>query len=212
MPQKAPAFRRPSCGAQTVAVEAIVGAIRPHPAGERQMTARRIAFPELLQRPPETEMRVVVRLISLDHGRELRGGPPVPAASKIGPAQRLTDRGLVGLEALCLFERHGSLREVVVLKQREPALKELVGVVRRGIGRQLVLGHRSFTGLTSRAAPCISCTWSRIRAAISFLPRRVISSSLSGVIMVTSFSSESKPMPSRDTSLTTIAPSFFRSS
>ena len=74
--------------------------------------------PSFSSERPEAEVGVVVRRMALHDGRELARRVAVAAAAEVRAAERLADRGLVGLQALCLLERHGRLRPVALRDQR----------------------------------------------------------------------------------------------
>src|SRR5438105_2660011 len=90
---------------QAVAVEPVVGAVRAQAHRESQVAPRLRPPPGLLQSPPQAEMREVVHRRALDHSGELLPGLGVAAGAEVGAAERLADRGLVGLEATGALER-----------------------------------------------------------------------------------------------------------
>src|SRR6185369_11188001 len=106
---------------------------------------------------------------------------------------RLADRGLVRLEALGLLERDRRLGPVSLLEQRHASLKERVGVVGGGIGRQVVHGHGSGSGWGAGAVRSSWTKSSTCAATSSFVARSTWRStwrSPSRPTIVTSFCSE----------------------
>ena len=73
--------------------------------------------PMQLQRAAEAEERVVVGRRVLDDGLELRGRLAVAPRAEQRAAERLADRGLVGLEVAGARQRHDGGVEVAVLEQ-----------------------------------------------------------------------------------------------
>src|SRR2546421_5979905 len=121
----APVVARPAGGlrrAQTVSVDPVVRAIGPEAHRERQVTARLRPAAHLLQRATQAEVGEVVDRRALDHGLELRAGVGVAAGAEVRPAERLSDGGLVGLQATRLLERYRSGGEVPRLEQLAAAL------------------------------------------------------------------------------------------
>src|SRR5206468_10272744 len=95
-------------------------------AGELVVRVRLPLAALLLEAAAERVVRVVVHRREVEHLAELRLGLlPAPDAEVRDP-ERLTDRGLVGLPALCLLERHRRLRGHAALQVGPALLEEAV--------------------------------------------------------------------------------------
>ena len=73
-------------------------------------------------------MGVVVGRRELEHGAELRLGLPVALQAEVRDPQLLADRGLVGLEALGLLQRHRRLSSHALLQLLAAFLEQVVGL------------------------------------------------------------------------------------
>src|SRR5437764_881122 len=93
------------------------------------MPPRLESLARLLERPAEAEVGEVVDGRALDDGRELVARRRIPAGAKVGPAERLADRGLVRLEGTRSLERDRRGREVAVLEQLAAALEQIVDML-----------------------------------------------------------------------------------
>src|SRR4051794_30418960 len=80
-----------------------------HRACELVVRVRLGVAPLLLERPPEGVVRVVVRGRELEDEPELGLGLLPPLEPEVRDPERLPDRRLLGLEPLCLLERHRRL-------------------------------------------------------------------------------------------------------
>ena len=89
-------------------------------------------------------MRVVVGRRQLEHRAELRLGLLPAVDAEVRDAERLADRGLLGLAALRLLERDRRLRGVAVLQVRLPLLEEVVGLVSSLIEVRKVLSNQVY--------------------------------------------------------------------
>ena len=146
-------------------------------------------------------MGVVVDGVRLEDRLELRRRLVEAARAEVGAAQRLADGRLLRRHPGRLRERHRRLREVARLEQRHAALVERVEIVRLGFR------HASECRPERKAS-----TRSRIASATSAFDASGTACSAAASTIVTSFSVESKPISSRETSLKTIASRPFRSS
>src|SRR5437588_5391299 len=198
--------------AQAVAVEPVVGAVRAQAHRESQVAPRLRPPPGLLQSPPQAEMREVVHRRALDHGGELLPGLGVAAGAEVGAAERLADRGLVGLEATGALERDRGGGEVACLEQLAAALEQVVHVLATLLGGAVRLAHARCPWPARARSARRRSSVSRIRPATSALDARGTDSLPATVTIVTSFSSLSKPMSEREMSLTTTASRRLRSS
>src|SRR5712691_10440141 len=100
-----------------------MGLARPERVRELVVPVRLVRLPLLLEAAAERIVRVVVRRRELEHRAEfgLRLLPALDA--EVGDAERLADRGLLGLAALRLLERDGRLSGPAVLKVHFALLK-----------------------------------------------------------------------------------------
>src|SRR5687767_503832 len=91
--------------ARAVAVDRVVATAWVHVRRERQRFARFAVAAELHQAASEAEQGVVVRGRAVDDGLELHARLFVVAGAVAGPAERLADRGLLGVQVAGLLER-----------------------------------------------------------------------------------------------------------
>src|SRR4051794_37460125 len=116
---------------RAVPVEAVVLALRTQRARERKRLAGLAVAAELLHRSSQAEQRVVVRRRVRCDRPELLGGPFVALCVEQRAAERLADRGLVGLEVARFAQRDDRGLVVTVLEQLTAAPVELVHAVHR---------------------------------------------------------------------------------
>src|SRR4051794_23664109 len=86
-------------------VHPVVAPFGPQLGRERERLARLLHAAELHQRAPEAEQREVVRRSALDHRLELLTGLLELLRAEVRTAQRLTDRGLLGIQVAGLLQR-----------------------------------------------------------------------------------------------------------
>src|SRR5918995_3054655 len=96
-PGRAPGSSAPC--QQPLAIDPVVAPLGAQVGRDRQMAAGPVLAAGLRERATETEVREVVHRVALDDRLELLGRLRVAAAAKVGPPERLPDRGLVGIEA-----------------------------------------------------------------------------------------------------------------
>ena len=155
-------------------------------------------------------MGEVVDRVALHHGLELPRGLRVAPAVEVGAPERLANRALLGRHAGGLRERHRGLREVAGLEQGHAlSIQRVESVARFGHGSKCTGGLRS--RVLGSASDRVHAVEDRVghlllggQAEPAARPPRST--------ITTSFSSESKPISARETSLKTIASSPFRSS
>src|SRR5204862_7429002 len=120
-------------GAGSVAIQAVVPPVGAQTRRQRERPARLGVSPELLERAAEAEERVVVRGRALHDGLELRRGLRVAPRVEVGAAERLADRGRLGVEITGPGERDGGGVIVAGLEQGGAAPEELVDVRHGGL-------------------------------------------------------------------------------
>jgi hypothetical protein len=135
-----------------VPVLPVVRALRAQVRGQRERAARLGVAAHQLQRAPEAEQRVVVRGRVLDDLAELLGGLGVAARAEQRAAERLADRGLVGLEVARAGQRDRGGVEVPVLEQAGAVSEELVRAVHLTQCTERVGGRGPAGAPTMRAA------------------------------------------------------------
>src|SRR3954471_5954048 len=166
-------MRNCSGRADAVQIRAVVGPVRAEPGAQPEGAARRRPVAGLVERAAEAEVRVVVDGRALDDRGELVAGTVVAAASKVGAAERLADRGLVGLVLAGLLERDRGGRVVAVLEQLAAAAVEVVHVLRALLGCPRVVAHQLSISAVARRRS----TTSRIApATCAFGPKATASS------------------------------------
>ena len=106
---------------RVVAVLAVVAALGPQVRGERERVARLGVAAQQLQGAAQAEQGVVVGRRVLDDGARTPGRLAVALRAEQRPAERLADRGLVGLEVAGARERDGRGVEVALLEESRAA-------------------------------------------------------------------------------------------
>ena len=180
----------PRSADEAVAEHAVVRAVGPHRGGQRGVAAaasRRPVFASALPRQKWAKSLTGARSTTASNSsRALEA-----AAAEVGAAERLADRGLVGLEPAGALERDGRRGEVAALEQLAAARVQVVDVVGASPGlvdRAPPLGRRSRSG--PHAFP-LRPGWQPPRGLGAPSARRVAAPR---VTIVTSLSSVSKPM------------------
>src|SRR5207244_1298220 len=148
----------------------VIGPVGAEISREPQVPSRFLRLPGLLQGAPQAEVREVVHGRALDHCRELLARGVVAAGVKVSPAERLADRGLVGLVGARLLERDGRGREVAALEQVAAAAKEVVHVLAALLGGALVVPQAGLTssdpGVYQRRSASIRSTMTRATSSL----------------------------------------------
>ena len=187
-------------GPQPVAVQPVVRAVRPHPAGQRHVAAAARLVAELLERAAQAEVRVVVGRVALHDGRELARRVAVAAAAEVGAAERLADR------ASCPARGASPSRAG---RWPAPSGCPRSGRGRAGRGR---MPRDSLTVAVFSGSRCGSRPAAQLLDEVEHPASRPPPCELRGTcsspaapMITTSFWSESKPMSGREMSFTTIA-------
>ncbi len=141
-------------------------AARAHRARELVVAVRLRVAALLLERAAERVVRVVVGRGELEHGAELRLCLAPALNPEVRDPERLPDRGLRGLEALRLLERHGGLRRHPAVQVVAALLVEVVGVGHASFRYGKFSSTRSCGKVRSRVGP-ISIPATRSPASIA---------------------------------------------
>src|SRR3954453_9138261 len=113
-------------GPCAVPVEAVVAAVRAQSGGQRERLARVLRTAQFEQRAAEAEEGIVVGRRALDERLELGPGGLELRRAEVRAAERLPDRGLLGIEVAGLGERDRGGVEAPRLQQLRPAPEQVV--------------------------------------------------------------------------------------
>src|SRR5215211_7286939 len=120
---------RRSGGLEPLAECLVVLAVRAHAGRQRRVPTGLRSAAGLLERAPQAKVGVVVHRVALQHRCELDGGLLEACRAEVRPAERFTNRALLGLQRACALERYRSGHEVAALQQLAALLDDVVSVL-----------------------------------------------------------------------------------